>query len=99
MRCDIMSAEETTMTLTLELPDEIAARLSATYPDEVERNRALLCSIVDTIEAEQRDKAEMIEVIHAELANIEAGSKSYTLEEMRQHWDEMRADARYNEDN
>ena len=89
-----MSMEETDMTLTLELPDEIAARLTAAYPDEAERTRAVLCSIVDTIEAEQRDKAEIIEIIHTELAQIEAGGNSYTLEEMRKHWDEMRAEVR-----
>jgi len=40
------------MKLTLELPEEVAARLTATYLNEIERNRAVLYSIVETIEAE-----------------------------------------------
>ena len=69
------------MTLTLELPDDVAARLTATYPDEMERTRAVLYSIVDTIEAEQQDKAEWIEIINTRLDAIEAGGKTYTLDE------------------
>ena len=81
------------MILTLELPDDVVARLSATYPDETERNRAVLCSIVDTIEAEQQDKAEWIEIINARLDALEAGGKSYTLEEAWERLDAMPADS------
>lgn len=82
------------MTLTLELPDDVAARLTAVYPDEAERNRAVLSSILDAIEAEQGDKIEVVEIIHAELEEHTAGGKDYSFEEMRQHWAEMRAEVR-----
>lgn len=82
------------MTLTLELPDDVATRLTAAYPDEAERTRAVLCSIIEVIEAEQKEKAEIIETIQEELEEIAAGGKDYSLEEMRQHWTEMRAEVR-----
>ena len=80
------------MTLTLELPDDVAARLTATYPDETERNRAVLHSIVDTIEAEQEDKAEWIEMINARLDDLHAGGKTYSLDEAWEQLDTLQAE-------
>ncbi len=80
------------MTLTLELPDDVAARLTATYPDEIERNRAVLYSIVDTIEAEQQDKAEWIDIINTRLDAMEAGGKTYSLDEAWECLDALQAE-------
>ena len=80
------------MTLTLELPDDVAEKLTAAYPDEAERNRALMCSIIDTLGWEQQDRAEMIEIINEELAATAAGDKGYTLDEAWQRLDEMKAE-------
>ena len=80
------------MTLIRELPDNVAERLTATYPDETERNRAVLCSIVNVIEAEQQDKAEMIEIINTCLDALEAGGKTYSLDEAWEQLDTMQAE-------
>lgn len=80
------------MTLILELPDDVVERLTAAYPDETERNRAVLCSIVNAIEAEQRDKAEMIEIINTRLDDLEAGGKTYSLNEAWEQLDAMQAE-------
>ncbi len=80
------------MTLTLEVPEEVLARLTETYPDETERNRALLGSIVETIEAEQQEKSEWIETIHARLDALEAGGKTYSLDEAWEQLDRKQAE-------
>ena len=80
------------MTLTLELPDEVAARLAAAYPDETERSRAVLYSIIETLAAEQQDKAEWIEIVHTRLDALEAGGKSYSFDEAWERLDAMHAE-------
>lgn len=80
------------MTLTLELPDDLAARLTAAYPNEAERSRAVLHSIVEAIEAEQRDKAEWIEIINTRLDALESGGKAYSLDEAWERLDAMQAE-------
>ncbi len=77
------------MTLTLELPDDLAARLSAAYPNETERDRAVLRSIVEAVEAEQHDKAEWIEIINTRLDALEAEGKTYSLDETWERLDAM----------
>ena len=67
-------------------------RLTATYPDEAERNLAVLYSIVETIEAEQRDKAEWIETINARLDALETGGKTFSLDEAWEQLDMMQAE-------
>ena len=82
------------MTLTLDLPEELAERLTATYPDQTERHRFMVGSLLDAIEAEQQERAEIIEILNADIAAVEAGNKGYTQEEMEQHWAELEAEMR-----
>ena len=60
----------------------------ATDLDETERNRAVLYSIVETIEAEQRDKADWIETINTRLDALKTGGKTYSLDEA---WGQLNA--------
>ncbi len=48
--------------------------------------------IVDTIEAEQQDKAEWIEIINTRLDDIEAGGKTYSLDEVWECLDALQAE-------
>lgn len=48
--------------------------------------------IVDTIEAEQQDKAEWIEIINTRLDAIEAGGKTYSLDEAWERLDALQAE-------
>jgi len=80
------------MTLTLELPEELAERLTVTYPDETDRNRFMVCSLLDAIEWKEQDYAEIMEIINADIAAEEAGDKGYTLDEAWQRIDEMKAE-------
>ena len=80
------------MTLTLQLPDAMAEKLTAIYPDEQERYRAVLNSIAETLEAEQQDRAEWTEIVNAELDALTKDEKTYSLDEARQHWETTRAE-------
>lgn len=79
------------MTLTLELPDETAAKLAAKYPERGAQMQFAESAITEALEYEAREEEEISEVVNAVLDDLDAGGKTYSLEEMRKHWDELRS--------
>src|SRR5690349_20103941 len=88
----------TKMTLTIDLPDALASRLTALLPEE-EHDRFALSAIADALlsasllaelDPEQeleREAAECIAAVAEGFADIDAGRNLVSLEEVRHRWD------------
>jgi predicted transcriptional regulator len=60
------------MTLTIELPDELAFRLMALLPEEA-RERFAVSAIAEALLAQESDSAECIAAVEEALAEMETG--------------------------
>ncbi len=76
------------MTLTIDLPEELASRLTASYPEEAKRNQLIICSIADVLESKQQEADDLIASMDALIADVEAGRNTYSFEEVCRQWDE-----------
>jgi hypothetical protein len=95
------------MSTSIELPEEIAARLRAALP-ETEHVRFAVAAIASALDARaheetplleptladvdpERDSAECIAAVEEALADMDAGGPSYSLEEVERILDEAAA--------
>lgn len=81
------------MTLTIDLPDELAARLAELLPEE-ERDRFAVAAIAEALEARQSDSAECIEAVEQALADMDAGRNLIPFEDVCRQWDAEKASRR-----
>ncbi len=72
------------MTLTIDLPDELASRLSALLPAE-ERGRFAVSAIADALLAQERDSAECIAAVEEAFIDVDKG-RTISFEEEEARW-------------
>jgi predicted transcriptional regulator len=75
------------MTMTIELPDELASRLNALLPEE-ERGSFAVSAIADALLAQERDSAECIAAVEEAIADMETG-RSVSFEEEEARWQQQ----------
>jgi predicted transcriptional regulator len=73
------------MTLTIDLPDELASRLAALLREE-ERSRFSVAAIADAL-AFREEEQNCIEVVEQALADMDEGRGLISLEEACRLWD------------
>ena len=78
------------MTLTLDLPEELAFRLNALLPEE-ERKHFALSAIAEALSAQEKDSVACIAGVEEALQDIEAG-RTFSLEEEKARWQHQKAD-------
>ena len=76
------------MTLTIDLPEELASRLTASYPEEAERNQLIICSIAEVLESQQQESEDLIASMDVIISDVQAGRNTYSFEEVCRQWDE-----------
>ncbi|HZT41180.1 MAG TPA: hypothetical protein VFA07_03280 [Chthonomonadaceae bacterium] len=74
------------MTITIDLPDELASRLAELLPEE-ERNRFAVNAIAEALEARRRDTAECVTAVEQALADMDAGRNLIPFEEVSRQWE------------
>lgn len=74
--------------MTIDLPDELASRLTALLPKE-ERKRFAVCAIADAVLAQEQDAAECRIAVEKAFADIEAG-RTFSLEEEKARWEQQK---------
>ena len=77
------------MTLTIDLPDELASRLMALLPEEA-RERFAVSAIEEALLAQERDSAECMVAVEEALAEMETG-QSISLEAEKARWQSQKA--------
>ena len=77
------------MTLTIDLPDEMASRLNALLPEE-ERGRFAVSAISDALLAHEHDSAECIAAVEDALNDLGA-ERTVSFEEENSRWQEQKA--------
>ncbi len=77
------------MTLTIDLPEELASRLAASMPEE-ERSEFTIHAIADALEARRRDEAECIAALEEALEDMKMG-RSLSFEEEQARWQSQKA--------
>src|SRR5579862_4524411 len=80
------------MSLTIDLPDELAARLIVLLPEEA-REPFAVSAIAEALLAQESDSADCADAIEEAFADMEAG-RSVTLEEEKAGWQSQRATRR-----
>ena len=78
------------MTLTIELPDDVASRLAEMLP-EGERDRFAASAIADALESRMRDSEECVLAVEEALADMEAGRNLIPFEEVCRQWEAEKA--------
>jgi len=78
------------MTITIDLPDELAARLAELLPEE-ERNRFAVNAIAEALEAHRRDSAECVAAVKEALADMKAGRNLIPFEGVCRQWEADKA--------
>lgn len=76
------------MTLTIDLPDELARRLNE-LPEE-ERGRFAVSAITEALRAEEQDAAECQAAVEEALDDVETG-RTISLEDEQARWQEQKA--------
>ncbi len=76
------------ITLTIELPDELASRL-ALLP-EAERSRFSAAAIADALLFREEEQ-DCVEVVEQALPDMDAGQGLVSFEEVRRQWDAEKA--------
>jgi predicted transcriptional regulator len=74
------------MTLTIDLPDELASRLAELLPEE-ERDRFAVAAIAEALEARRCDSAECIAAVEQALEDMDEGRNLIPFEEVCRQWD------------
>lgn len=74
------------MTITIDLPDELASRLAELLPEE-ERNRFAIAAIAEALEARKRDSSECIAAVEEALADMDEGRNLIPFEEVCRQWE------------
>lgn len=69
------------MTLTLELPDAVAAQLTALLPEEEERNYFGVNAIVDALTFRQNETEDLISVVNQALDGVYANKGMIDFDE------------------
>ncbi len=77
------------MTLTIDLPDELASRLSALLPEE-ERSRFSVAAIADALTFREEEQ-DCVEVVEQALADMDKGHGLISFEEVCRQWDSDKA--------
>lgn len=77
------------MTLTIDLPDELASRLNALLPEE-ERGRFAVSAIADALLAQERDSAECNAAVEEAIADMETG-RTISFEDEEARWQQQKA--------
>ena len=77
------------MTLTIDLPDELASRIKAILPEE-ERRQFAVSAIAEAILLREQDSAECIAAVEEGIADMKAG-RTISLEEEKAHWEQQKA--------
>ncbi len=75
------------MTLTIDLPEELASRLAASMPEE-ERSEFTIHAIADALEARRRDKTECIAAVEEAFKEMDAGRGLISFEEAQRQWED-----------
>ena len=78
------------MTLTIDLPAELAVRLATVLPEE-ERSQFAVMAIEDALEARLRDEAECVAAVEEAIAEMEAGRGLMSFEDAYREWDAEKA--------
>lgn len=74
------------MTLTIDLPDELASRFVEALPEE-ERYRFALTAISEALDARRRDSAECIAAVEQALTDMDEGCNLIPFEEVCRQWE------------
>ena len=77
------------MTLTIDLPDDLASRLMALLPEEA-REHFAVSAIEEALLARERDSAECMAAVEEALAEMETG-QSVSLEAEKARWQSQKA--------
>ncbi len=77
------------MTLTIDLPDEVASRLNALLPEE-ERGRFAVSAIADALLAQERDSVECMAAVEEAIVDVE-NERSVSLDDERARWQQEKA--------
>lgn len=77
------------MTLTIELPEELASRLNALLPEEAQ-GRFAVSAIADALLAQERDSAECVAAVEEAIMDMEKG-RSLSLEDEEIRWQRQKA--------
>ncbi len=77
------------MTLTIDLPDELASRLNNLLPED-ERVRFAVAAIADALVAQERDSAECVTAVEEALAEMEIG-RTISLDDEKARWEVQKA--------
>ena len=78
------------MTLTIELPDEVASRLAEMLP-ESERDGFAASAIAEALESRLRDSEECVLAVERALADMDAGRNLIPFDEVCRQWEAERA--------
>jgi predicted transcriptional regulator len=78
------------MTITIDLPDDLASRLAEILPEE-ERSRFAVDAIAEALEARRRDSEECIVAVEQALADMDEGRNLIPFEEICRLWDAEKA--------
>ena len=70
------------MTFTIDLPEELASRLSTALPEE-ERSQFAVAAIEEALEAHLQDEAECVAAVEEAIAEIEAGRTGLSFEPIK----------------
>lgn len=77
------------MTLTIDLPEEVASRMQAMLPEE-ERREFAVSAIAEALMLREQDEAECIAAVEGRFADYEAG-RTISLEEEKARWETQKA--------
>ena len=77
------------MTLTIELPEGLAARLAELLPED-ERVRFAASAIEDALDARLRDSAECVSAVEQALADMNEGRNLIPFDEVCRQWEAER---------
>ena len=78
------------LTLTIDLPDELAARF-ITLLSEGERRRFSVAAIADALQFRQDEDSDCVTAVEQALADMDAGKGLISFEEVCRQWDAEKA--------
>ena len=87
--CDVDRQMRTSMTITIDLPDELASRL-AQLPEE-ERTRFSVAAIADALIFRDEEQ-NIVEIVEQALADMDEGRGLVSFEEVCRQWDSEKAE-------
>jgi predicted transcriptional regulator len=73
------------MTITIELPEDLASQLAQVLPEE-ERDRFAIDAIAEALAARRRDADDCTAAVEQALADMDAGRNLIPFEDVCRHW-------------